>query len=141
MYVTGRFPLLVAIGVVPLVLLSAAGFGAWTVLGGWVLFIALVAAVDVVAAPSPGSLRLARDVPARAKLGDEVITRLQLVNTGERTVRARVRDAWQPTAGASAARLRASVPPRESRTLTIPLLPRRRGELRSEFVTIRVLGP
>lgn len=53
MYVTGRFPLLVAIGVVPLVLLSAAGFGAWTVLGGWVLFIALVAAVDVVAAPSP----------------------------------------------------------------------------------------
>ncbi|MGO3705834.1 DUF58 domain-containing protein [Microbacterium gubbeenense] len=141
MYVTGRFPLLVAIGVVPLVLLSAAGFGAWTVLGGWVLFIALVAAVDVVAAPSPGSLRLSRDVPARAKLGDEVITRLQLINTGERTVRARVRDAWQPTAGASAARLRASVPPRESRTLTIPLLPRRRGELRSEFVTIRVLGP
>lgn len=141
MYFTGRFPLLVAVGVVPLVLLSAAGFGAWTVLGIWVLFVTVIAAIDVAGAPSPAAVRVSRDVPARAKLGDEVTTRLQLINTGERTVRARVRDAWQPTAGSSSARLRASIPARESRTLTIPLLPRRRGELRSEFVTVRVLGP
>ena len=141
MYVTGRFPLLVAVGVVPVVLLSAAGFSAWTVLGAWLLLVAAVVAVDLAAAPAPGTIRISRDVPARAKIGDVVPTRLQLINTGERTVRARVRDAWQPTAGAPSERPRTAIPPRESRTLTVELRPRRRGALRSEFVTLRVLGP
>src|SRR5690606_13857885 len=33
------------------------------------------------------------------------------------------------------------IPARESRTVSVPLAPRRRGELRSEFVAVRTLGP
>lgn len=141
MFLSGRFPLLVAVGVVPVVALSAAGIDAWLVLAGWILLVAVVGTVDVLAAPAPGILRFSRDVPARAKLGDEVATRLQVINTGDRTVRARIRDAWQPTAGAPPERPRVVIPARESRTVAVRLLPRRRGELRSEFVAVRILGP
>ncbi|WP_156762226.1 DUF58 domain-containing protein [Microbacterium karelineae] len=141
MFLSGRFPLLVATGVVPLVLLTAVGADPWLVLGGWILLAAILGAIDVLAAPAPGALRVSRDVPARAKLGDDVRTRVQLINTGARTIRARVRDAWQPTAGATGGRTRVVIPARESRTIDVPLLPRRRGELRSEFVAVRILGP
>ncbi|WP_110588520.1 DUF58 domain-containing protein [Microbacterium suaedae] len=141
MFLSGRFPLLVAAGVVPIVLLTAAGANAWIVLAGWLLFVIAIAAVDVLSAQNPASLRIARDIPARAKLGDEVRTRVQFINTGTRTIRARVRDAWQPTAGAPDERARVAIPPRESRTVDVPLAPRRRGELRSEFVAVRILGP
>src|SRR5699024_8042207 len=100
LFLTGRFPLLVALGVVPVVALSAAGFDAWLVLTGWILLVTLVGALDVLAAPSPGSLRFSRDVPQRIRLGDEVVTRLQVINDSDRTVRARIRHGWQPTAGA-----------------------------------------
>jgi uncharacterized protein (DUF58 family) len=141
MYLTGRLPLLLAAGVVPLVVFGAAGAGPWTVLAIWIVLVAAIVLIDVLGAPDPRVLELSRDVPARAKLGDAVPTRLQLINTGERVVRARVRDGWQPTAGSPAARYDISVPARESRTLLIPLAPRRRGELRSEFVAVRTLGP
>src|SRR5699024_31323 len=108
----------------------------------WILVVAVVATIDVLAAPSPDALRFSRDIPARAKLGDDIVTRLQVINAAERTVRARIRDAWQPTAGAPPAdRPRIVVPPRESRTIDVPLRPRRRGELRTEFVAVRILGP
>lgn len=141
MYLTGRLPLLLAAGIVPVVVLGAAGASPWMVLTVWLLIVALVVVVDVRAAPDPRSLEISRDVPARAKLGDAVVTRLQLINTGSRTIRARVRDGWQPTAGAPQARYAVAIPPRESRTLPVPLAPRRRGELRSEFVAVRVRGP
>src|SRR5699024_8277825 len=65
LFLTGRFPLLVALGVVPVVALSAAGFDAWLVLTAWILLVTLVGALDVLAAPFPGSLRFSRDVPQR----------------------------------------------------------------------------
>lgn len=141
MFVSGRLPLVVATGIVPLVALNAAGVSAWLVLVAWILLVAALVAVDVLAAPDPATLRIAREVPTRARLGDDVRTRLRLVNMGARGIRARVRDAWQPTAGAPADRARVAIPPNEARTIEIPLRPRRRGELRSEFVTVRILGP
>src|SRR5690606_10985864 len=141
MYVTGRLPLLLAAGVVPLVVLGAAGASPWAVLAIWILLVAAVVLIDVLGSPRPDSIEISRDVPARAKLGDAVPTRLQLINTGERTVRARVRDGRQPTAGSTGERYAVTIPARESRTVTVPLAPRRRGELRSEFVAVRTLGP
>lgn len=141
MYVTGRLPLLLAAGVVPLVVLGAAGASPWAVLAIWILLVAAVVLIDVLGSPRPDSIKISRDVPARAKLGDAVATRLQLINTGERTARARVRDGWQPTAGSAGERYAVTIPARESRTVTVPLAPRRRGELRSEFVAVRTLGP
>ena len=43
MFLTGRFPLLVAVGAVPVVLLSAAGVDAWAATAGWVLLCTLIA--------------------------------------------------------------------------------------------------
>ncbi|WP_435527031.1 DUF58 domain-containing protein [Microbacterium aurantiacum] len=141
MFVTARLPLLVAAGAVPVVLLSLAGVDAWIAAGAWLLLCVAVTLVDAVAAPDPGDLRVERSLPSRARLGTPVATDLTLRNTGSRRIRGRARDAWQPTAGAPADRPRIDIPAGEARTLHIPLLPRRRGELTSRFVVIRAEGP
>ncbi len=141
MYLSGRLPLLVALGVVPVVLLSLAGIDAWLAAAGWILLCVAIALIDAAAAPDPRRIRVHRRVPRRALLGQPVDTELWLENAGERRVHGRVRDAWQPTAGAPDGRPEIDLPPGERRRVLIPLLPRRRGELSSEFVVIRSDGP
>lgn len=141
MYVTGRFPLLVGLGAVPIVLLSIAGADAWLVTGGWLVFCVVVAGVDAAAAADPRGLRVQRSGRARALLGERVLTTLRIANPGTRRVRGLLRDAWQPTAGAPEERLRLDIPPGERREFTVPLIPRRRGELVSRFVVVRSDGP
>ncbi|WP_396643679.1 DUF58 domain-containing protein [Microbacterium sp.] len=141
MYVTGRLALLVALGVVPLILFTAAGAGPWAVAGVWVLLCAALGAADVLLAADARTLEISRRLPERALRDQPVAAELSVRNLGRRTLRARVRDAWQPTAGAPTERLRLVVPPGERRAASLPLLPRRRGELRSEFVVVRSEGP
>ncbi|HKT56423.1 MAG TPA: DUF58 domain-containing protein [Microbacterium sp.] len=141
MFVTGRLTALVAAGAVPLVLLTVAGVNPWAVFGGWLVLCAALVAVDAAAAPSPRLLHIIRSAPARTRLGVPVETTITVRNTGARTLHGRLRDAWQPTAGAPAARARLRVDPGATQTLVVPLLPRRRGELRSEFVVVRSVGP
>ena len=141
MYLTFRTPLLVAAGVVPVVLLSLAGVDAWLATAAWVVLVAILVLADVAAAPDPRAIRVERRGARRTLLGQPVTTELVLANAGARTVRARVRDAWQPTAGAPAERRRVVLPPGERRRIAVGLLPRRRGELVSEFVVIRSEGP
>jgi len=141
MYVTGRLPLLVALGVVPLVLLTAAGANAWAVGAGWVLLCTVLACLDAVLAAPARGIRIEQRMPRRTLLGQPVDTELVLVNTTGRRIRGRARDAWQPNAGAPAARERLDVDPGATQVLVVPLLPRPRGELRSEFVVIRSDGP
>ncbi|MBO3662048.1 DUF58 domain-containing protein [Microbacterium stercoris] len=149
MYLTGLLPWLVAAGVLPLVPLSAAGVNPWLVVLVWLLLCAAMVTVDVLGAPDPRALAIERSYPgrtgtgghARVRLGEVVELRLRVINRGARRIRATVRDAWQPTAGAPTTRLRFDVPAHEARTASVPLLPRRRGELRSEFLVIRSAGP
>lgn len=141
MFVTGRLPLLVALGAVPVVLLSLAGVDAWIGAAGWLLLCAAAALGDAALAPDPRVLRVQRDAPARTLLGQRVETGMWLTNPGERRVRGRMRDAWQPTAGAPEARIPIDVPAGERRRIAVPLSPRRRGELSSEFVAVRSDGP
>lgn len=141
MYVTALLAPLIALGVAPIVLLSAAGLPAWAVLGVWLLLCAVLVTLDVVLAASPRAVVVTRSIPARARLGEPVVTSVALQNTGSRTLRGQLRDAWQPTAGAPLTREQLSIPPGERRRLQVPLLPRRRGELSSEFVVIRSRGP
>lgn len=141
MYLSGRTPLLVALGAVPVVLLSLAGVNAWAATAGWLVLCAIAVLVDAVVAPSASVLRAERRGPRRVLLGQRVETELWLSNPGSRRLRGRVRDAWQPTAGAPAARLELDLPPGERRRLVVPLLPRRRGELRSAMVVVRSSGP
>jgi uncharacterized protein (DUF58 family) len=140
MYLTGRTPLLVGLGAVPVVLLSAAGVDAWLAAAGWLLACTIVVLADAAAAPDPRRIQVARRLPRRVLLGEPASAELTLRNTGNRTLRGRFRDAWQPTAGAPEERLSLVIPPGESRTSVLPLLPRRRGELRTAFVVARSDG-
>lgn len=141
MFVTGRLALAVAVGIVPLVLAGLAEFPPYAALGIWVLLCVLLVVLDVLLAPNPRSVIVTRRVPTRTRIGELVPVSVALQNQGTRTLHAVIRDAWQPTAGAGEERQRLSVPPGERRRVSIPLLPRRRGELASEFVMIRSLGP
>jgi len=140
-FVTGRLALAVAVGIVPLVLAGLAGYPPYAALGIWVGLCVLLVVADVLLAPSPRSVVVTRRVPTRTRLGELVPVSVALQNQGPRTLHALIRDAWQPTAGAVEGRQRLIVPPGERRRVSIPLLPRRRGELSSEFVMIRSRGP
>ncbi len=141
MFVTGRLAVALAVGVVPLVLAGLSGFAPYAVLGIWVGLCALLVTLDVVLAASPRTVVVTRRVPARTRLGELVPVSVVVHNQGGRTLEALIRDAWQPTAGAGSDRQRLSIPAGERRRVDIPLLPRRRGELVSEFVMIRSRGP
>lgn len=136
MALSGRFVVLVALGIVPILLT-----GDPTALAAWLAFVILLAVLDLVLAGSARALRVGRDLPARVRLGETVRADVILSNTGHRRVRGIVRDAWQPSAGAAESRARVSIPAGEQRTLSTALTPFRRGERRSAHVTVRSFGP
>ena len=73
---------------------------------GWLLLVLAVAGVDLAAAASPRSVGVARELPARVRLGESVDEpSCSSTNRGSRRLRGVVRDAWQPSAGASVTRL------------------------------------
>jgi uncharacterized protein (DUF58 family) len=139
--VTGRFVLLVALGVVPIVLLGATPASAFGVLGVWLLAWVALGVLDLVLAGSPRAVRFERSLPTRVRLGESATSSLYVSNTGARRLNAVVRDAWQPSAGAGNNRTRLSVPAGERRVATLELRPFRRGERRVDRVTIRSFGP
>lgn len=141
MFVTGRLAVAIAVGVVPLVLAGLAGSPAYAVLGVWLALCALLVGLDVLLAASPRSVTVTRRLPRRVRLGEPVPVSVAVHNHGSRPLHAVIRDAWQPTAGAPEERQRLSIPAGERRRVAIPLLPRRRGELVSEFVMVRSRGP
>jgi uncharacterized protein (DUF58 family) len=104
---------------------------------------ALAAAIgaDLVLAAGIRPLRLSRGGDTRILLGASGSVTLTLANPGKRPLRAIVRDAWQPSAGASPAAIRVLVPPGGQVTLTTTLRPSRRGDKAAGKVTVRSLGP
>jgi uncharacterized protein (DUF58 family) len=141
MALTGRFVLLVALGVVPIVLLGNTVGSALAVLGAWLAFAVLLGGIDLALAASPRALAVSRALPARVRLGEEVMSELFLTNEGSRRLRGIVRDGWQPSAGAGNNRTRVTLPAGERRLITLPLRPTRRGERTTAHVTVRSLGP
>ena len=141
MFVTGRLAVALAVGVIPLVLAGLAGYPAYPVLGAWIGLCVVLVTVDIALAASPRTVTVTRRVPTRARLGEQVPVSVAVHNHGSRMLRAVIRDAWQPTAGAPAERPELQVAPGERGRVAFPLLPRRRGELVSEFVMIRSRGP
>lgn len=139
MFVTGRLSLVVAAGVVPVIALSAAGVDAWLALAIWLVLCAVAVGVDAAVAADPREVQVERDIPRRALLHAAVETTLTL--RGPRRLRGWVRDGWQPTAGAPLPRERVDLEPGAAFRVAVPLRPRRRGELVSEFVVLRSLGP
>ncbi|WP_426246141.1 DUF58 domain-containing protein [Nocardioides sp. LHG3406-4] len=135
MAITGRVPLLLLLGLVPVVLRPGMGT-VWL----WLLAVLLLVLVDWALAPSPRALEMTRRPPGTVRLGTPAVSELAL-STGGRTVRATVRDAWQPSAGAGANRHRVRITRDDGALVSTPLLPVRRGDLRASGVTVRCVGP
>jgi uncharacterized protein (DUF58 family) len=136
MAITGRFVLLALIGVVPVVVLPESG----TVLLV-VLVLCAVLALDLGLAASPRQILVERTAPGNVTLSGTVEAVLTIGNTGRRPLRALVRDAWQPSAGARNPRQRVDVPAGERRRMAVLLEPARRGDLSAPHVTVRSFGP
>ncbi len=141
MTVSGRLVGLVAVGVLPVVVFGELFGQALAALGGWLLFVVALVVLDLVLAASPRRVAVERSIPGRVRLGETAVSTLYLTNTGRRMLRAVVRDAWQPSAGPASARARVEIPAGERRSYQIALTPFRRGERRTERVTVRSFGP
>jgi uncharacterized protein (DUF58 family) len=141
MTLSGRFVLLVALGIVPIVLFGPTIQAASGMLALWLLLVLVLGGIDLALAASPRAVTVQRMLPARVRLGESVTSELYLTNTGRRQLVGVVRDAWQPSAGAGRNRRRVVIPAGERRLLSLTLAPFRRGERRVEQVTVRSWGP
>jgi uncharacterized protein (DUF58 family) len=136
MALTGRTGLLALLGAVVLVVSPSW----WTLLAVNALLVVLVA-VDLALAGNIRRLGLHRSGETNIRLGETGSVSLIVENLGTRRLRAHVRDAWPPSAGATPRSVSLSVPPGERRRVDTRLLPTRRGDRRAVSVTIRSYGP
>ncbi len=136
MVITWRVPALLLLGI-GAVLLRPRGS---TVLL-WLGLVVLLTLVDLVLAPSTRLLSVVRRASGSVRQGQPTETVLTVQNTGTRTVRGALRDAWQPSAGAHHNRHRVRLAGGGSTEVTTTLVPTRRGDRRTDRVTVRSLGP
>ncbi|NKX53817.1 DUF58 domain-containing protein [Arthrobacter mobilis] len=136
MALTGRFILLALAGIIPLLLFPSGTTALW-----WLLLLAAVVAADLLLAASPRKMLAHRTLPGSVRLGEDCTGRLELINSGTRTLRARIRDGWQPSAGAADPVQQLLIPAGERRFMYVRLRPQRRGDLRAHHATIRSFGP
>lgn len=136
MTLTGRTPLLVLLGILPL-LVRPEPSTAWL----WVALVAAVVTLDWALAARPATLDIVRLPLPQVRLGEPATSALLVRNTGSRTVVGVLRDAWQPMAGARDNRHRLRLRPQAAVTLETGLVPERRGDLTAAGVTVRALGP
>ncbi len=146
-----RWPsvVVVLLGIIPVVIWSDSG-----VLGWWLLMVLTLIVIDLLLAPATSRVDIQRTasgttavvdaqgaVSLSVRLGESVTTSLLVSNSGARTIRGRVRDAWVPSAGASGNRHALTLPGGERRRLSTILVPTRRGDRRADHVTVRTYGP
>lgn len=136
MAISGWFVLLLAVGVIPIAIIDES----W-VLPAWLGLVIVLAIVDLIVAGSPRAVQVARELPQRVRLGEAARARLVLTNAGRRTIRAQVRDGWEPSAQAVPRMARLRIPGEERRSTELVLTPFRRGTRRTAHVTIRSWGP
>ena len=136
MAISGRYVLLVLVGLVPVLLLP--GWGTVLAVLG---VLAALAAADLVLAGSLRSVQLQRSEPGNVALNGTIDARLTVRNDGNRRLRGTLRDGWQPSAGARNPVQDVDIPAHESRRVTVRLQPVRRGDLKAPHVTLRSFGP
>lgn len=136
MSVTGRLPVALALGVIPVLLRPERSTLWW-----WLLLVAALTAADLALAASPSRVRFERERTPRVRQGEQTETVLHLTNDSGRRADGWVRDAWQPSAGATGNRHRVDLRPGESTVLRTRLVPVRRGDRLAVAVTVRLRGP
>jgi uncharacterized protein (DUF58 family) len=103
--------------------------------------IAAAIATDIILAAGARELRMTRAGDTRIALGSAGTVDLTIGNRGSRPLRAVVRDAWRPSAGAQPGRVRVAIPPGGQVTVVTTLTPVRRGDTAPDRVTVRSVGP
>ena len=98
-------------------------------------------AADLILAANVRQLRATRAGDTKIHLGQAGTLMLTIANTGRRTLRGVVRDAWRPSAAALPARIAVRVPAGGQATAATTLTPQRRGDAAAGKVTVRSLGP
>jgi uncharacterized protein (DUF58 family) len=136
MALSGRFVLLALLGLAPVLMLPG-----WGTVLGVLLVLAALLALELGMAASLRSIDVQRSEPGNVTLDRTAVSTLTVRNNGRRRLRATVRDAWQPSAGAQNPVQDVEVPAGESRRLTVRLRPVRRGDLHAPHVTLRSHGP
>ena len=136
MAITWRAVALTALGVVAVLLVPVTAM-----VVGWTVLVVLLCGVDVALAASPREVAVSRAVPGAVRLTEQARSTLTLTNRSRRRLRAVVRDAWQPSAGAGPNRHAVDVRPGEATRVRTVLVPTRRGDRRADRVTIRSFGP
>jgi uncharacterized protein (DUF58 family) len=134
MVLTGRLTALAALGLLLAAWSAAAVFVYAAVL-------ALLVGVDLALAGRIAALRLHREPSAPVRLTERGETALSIANTGRRALRALVRDAWVPSAGAAPRSRYVTIPVGERRRVVTTLDPTRRGNRGTGRVTVRSHGP
>jgi uncharacterized protein (DUF58 family) len=119
----------------------AAGSWPWLAAAGLVAAVAGVCGVDLALAARPRTLRLTRDGDRVIWLGQTATVGLTVHNTGTRVLRATLRDAWVPSAGATPDTHQLVLAPGAAARIDTVLTPTRRGDRAAARVTIRSYGP
>ena len=136
MVITWRVPVLVLLGIGAVLLRPQGG----TVLL-WLALVVVLVLADLLLAPSTRVLSVVRRPTGAVRQGQPTATVLTVHNTGSRSIRGALRDAWQPSAGAVGNRHRIRLSGGGSTEVSTTLVPTRRGDRRTDRVTARSLGP
>lgn len=136
MVLSGRLLAVALACLLPVVLIPRASTVWWCLLA-----LAMLVLADLLLAASPRQVVLERVLPASARLDETVQNVVLVTNRGRRRLRGSLRDIWQPTAGQQDAEQPVDIPAGERRRHVTSLMPRRRGALRTETVTVRSWGP
>lgn len=136
MYITGWTALLAVLGAIPAAIVQDR-----TVTWLWLLAVAALAVVDAGLAPRPSTVAVKRTVPGSVRLTESTTGSVSVQNNGRRRARGAIRDAWQPSAGASSTRHKMSVPAGQRQKFTTHFRPTRRGDRHSDRITVRLQGP
>ncbi|MEU0699148.1 DUF58 domain-containing protein [Streptomyces niveus] len=142
MALTGRAALLAALGSIPVGLLAPSWAGMLAVNAP----LSLAILCDYCLAAPVRTLRFTRSGDTSVRLGESAEVQLTVANPARRTLRAHIRDAWPPSSwptgtDQTASRHELTVPAGERRRLSTLLRPTRRGDRRTERVTVRSFGP
>jgi uncharacterized protein (DUF58 family) len=134
--------LLVVLGGIGIAVSDRVGLRPWSAVLVAAGVVALVTGLDWLVAAPAGEVRLRREGPTQVRLGDSVTVTLHVTNDSVRTMRAQVRDAWVPSAGAGEPYAHDLVlDPSQTAALPTVLTPIRRGDRPAARVTVRSYGP
>ena len=127
---TWRVPaLLVGLGVAGITVAGILGAAPWWPLLGTVGVVALLTALDWLVAAPASEVTLRREGPTQVRLTESATVDLHITNDSVRTMRAVVRDAWVPSAGAADPYAHVlTLDPGETDTVSTVLTPTRRGD-------------